>query len=133
MENKELNASVKCLNCGKSDFVYADNLCRESKFLKINGKEKQIFLIAFICPDCGTKNIVQVDDENTKKLLNECYDLIREFRNQKNKLNKTQALAQKNKFEKKRKKLKNARLRLNEDVKNELEKNSIENFVFNIF
>lgn len=133
MENKDLNASVKCLNCGKVNFVTADKLCTEKKFLKINGKEKEIFLIAFLCPDCGTKNIVQVDDAETKRLLSECLQIMRDFRNEKNKLSKAQILTQKNAFEKKRKKLKNARLKLNRDVKNELEKNSIENFVFNIF
>lgn len=53
---------------GNEDIIKLDVVCMEDR--------KRLEAISFLCPKCGTEHIVQLDDDNSRELLNKSIELM---------------------------------------------------------
>lgn len=60
MESKNISLPTKCKKCNKEFKVSNDNTIHKKEF---NVESKSIYLTYYVCPNCGEKYFVQIDDD----------------------------------------------------------------------
>ena len=97
-----------CENC-KEKFKVNGSTVETTTFKTHDGKI--VYIIWYKCPKCGKIHYIQIDDDNSRKLLEHSKDILKKVMVYNSK-NQTPPKKLKNQLDKARKKLSNARLEL---------------------
>lgn len=104
-----MSVKASCEKCNEVFDVNALSVKEEQVVILEDGKE--LTITYYECPKCGFKHMVQLDDENTKHLLNEVKKMIKSIAVRKRRGKSVKLL--KNKYEKLNLDLNNMRNSLN--------------------
>jgi len=103
-----LQIDAVCENC-KYKIKLNSSSVEVSTF--ITNDDKIVYITWYKCPECGRIHYIQIDDDYTRRLLEHCKDALKQAMVYNSK-NQTPPKKIKQKLEKARKKLSNARLEL---------------------
>lgn len=104
-----MSVKASCEKCNEVFDVNALSVKEEQVVILEDGKE--LIITYYDCPKCGCKHMVQLDDENTKYLLNEVKKMIKKVAIRKRKGKSVKLI--KNKYDKLNLDLNNMRNSLN--------------------
>lgn len=111
-----LKAESVCQKCGKLNTV-TNPIVRKEKLYDERGIE--LTVLYYICPECKERNVLQVDNAATERLLSECRGILLEAI-EKRKNGQTASPKRQRKYDKLSKRLKKERERLKESYKGKI-------------